>query len=160
MQAKTISFTETQRFTQWWIWLFLVGLGCIPLFGIYYQLVKGTPFGNNPMSDGGLVLFSVFVFGFIWFFYSIKLITKIDATGIAVSLTPFTKNHFNWDTIKTIEVIKYNPLFTGGFGLRYTFKYGTVYNIQGNKGFLITLKTGKKYLIGTQKTEELKKLLQ
>ncbi len=110
------------------------------------------------MSNWGLILFMVLMFGFIWFFYRITLTTKIDSTGVYVNLYPFGKKLLQWEDIETIQFIKYNPFFTGGFGLKYSFTYGTVYNIKGNKGILVSLKGGKKILIGTQKTNELKKL--
>ena len=56
-------FKEKQRFSQWWLWLIIIGLGNIPVIGIYKQLILGEKFGNNPMSDLGLIAFSIFIFG-------------------------------------------------------------------------------------------------
>src|SRR5690554_7570605 len=47
--------------------------------------------------------------------------------------------------------------FVGGWGIRFTMKYGTVYNIKGNKGLFVKLKNGKTFIVGTQKPEELEK---
>lgn len=41
-----------------------------------------------------------------------------------------------------------------GYGLRFSFKYGTVYNASGNKGLQIHSKFGK-FVVGTQKPEKL-----
>jgi hypothetical protein len=159
MTAKNICFKEIQRFTQWWIWLFLIGLGLLPIIGIYRQLFQGIPFGDNPMSNEGLLVFSLFSFGFIWFFHNIKLITQIDPKGIIITLSPFTKRNILWEEIDSLELVTYNPFWVGGYGIRFTFKYGTVYNIKGNEGIFIKLTNGKKTLIGTQKSKELKELL-
>jgi len=40
-----------------------------------------------------------------------------------------------------------------------TLKYGTVYNTQGQEGVLLTFKTGKKVVIGTQRKAALQKAL-
>ncbi|MGB5272717.1 MAG: hypothetical protein WBN39_01570, partial [Flavobacteriaceae bacterium] len=63
---------------------------------------------------------------------------------------------FKWEDIDKAEIIKYRFV---GFGIRLSFKYGTVYNIKGNLGMALHLKDGKKYLIGTQKPEELQKAI-
>ena len=47
----------------------------------------------------------------------------------------------------------------GGFGLRYSFKYGRAVNVAGNFGIQLELKTGKKLLIGTSRPEEVEKVL-
>ena len=70
---------------------------------------------------------------------------------------PFVKKEFQWSEIQKSKVVNYG--FVGGWGIRLFTKYGTVYNIRGNKGLAIELKNGKKYLIGTQKEEEMKKFI-
>lgn len=54
-----------------------------------------------------------------------------------------------------MKVINYG--FVGGWGIRLWTKYGTVYNVSGNKGLFIKLKNGKTMVIGTQKSQELEK---
>ena len=46
----------------------------------------------------------------------------------------------------------------GGWGIKYGLK-GLAYNISGNFGIQLELKSGSKILIGTQKPDEVKKLL-
>lgn len=147
-------FKEEQKFTQWWLWLLLIGIGIIPLYGIYKQLILGEIFGNNPMSDLGLILFSLFVFGIIVLFWLMLLITEIDRYYIKMSFFPFVKKQIKWSEIKTANVLNYG--FVGGWGIRILTKYGTVYNIKGNIGLAIELLNGKKMVIGTQKETELK----
>ena len=47
----------------------------------------------------------------------------------------------------------------GGWGIRLWTKYGTIYNIKGNKGLAVKLLSGKKFLIGTQKGNELSEIV-
>lgn len=143
-------FTETQRFTQWWVWVFLVGLLCLPLYGIYQQIFRGEPWGNNPMSDSGLWIFLLGMLAFLGFFAYIELRTEIDQRGIRARLRPIASRVFQWENIQRVEPVTYGFV---GFGLRFSSKYGTVYNIKGNKGVAITLKDGGRYVIGTQQQE-------
>lgn len=152
-----IQFEEEQKFNQWWLWIFLIPLGILPLFGIYKQLVLEEPFGDNPMSDLGLIVFTVLIYIFLAFLYLIKLSTHIDENGIQMRFFPLVKKDFKWKDIKNVQVITYG--FVGGFGIRLWTKYGTVYNVKGNKGLAIELNNGKKYLIGTQKETELKTVI-
>jgi hypothetical protein len=143
-------FTEMQRFTQWWVWAFLIGLLCLPLYGIYQQILRGEPWGNNPMSDTGLWIFLLGMLAFIGFFAYIELRTEVDQRGVRVRLRPIAGRVFKWENIEKVEPITYGFV---GYGLRLSFKYGTVYNIKGNKGVAIYLQDGGRYLIGTQQQE-------
>ncbi|MGB5385379.1 MAG: phosphoethanolamine transferase domain-containing protein [Eudoraea sp.] len=152
-----IEFKEEQKFTQWWLWLILIGIGLLPIYGIYKQLILGEQFGDNPMSDLGLIIFTVFVFGLIAMFWYMRMITEIDQNEIRMSFFPFVKKRVKWKEIKNAEVVNYG--FVGGWGIRLWTKYGTVYNTKGNKGLAIELLNGKKFLIGTQKETELSEII-
>lgn len=55
MEEK-ILYTEQQKFTQWWIWLLLIALNGIFVYGIYQQIYTKVPFGDNPTSNTGLFI--------------------------------------------------------------------------------------------------------
>ncbi len=152
-----LQFIEVQKFNQWWLRIFLIGLACLPLFGLYQQVYRGIPFGDNPMSNTGLVIFTLFVFGLIALFAKMRLTTEIDEKEIRMRFFPFTKKTVKWEDVKSAEVIKYG--FVGGWGIRLWTPYGTVYNTQGKIGLAIELKDGNKFLIGTQKKKELADLI-
>jgi len=145
-------FSETQRFTQWWLWVLLAGVGCIPIYGLYKQLILNEPFGDTPMSDMGLIVFALFVFGIIGLFLLMHIQTSINEGGIEVSFVPFFKKKFNWVDIEDIQLIEHGLLSSG---IRVSLQYGTVYNVKGKHGLLITSKKGNKFMIGTQKHEKL-----
>lgn len=149
------NFREKQKFTQWWIWLILVGI-----------LVKRTHYISSNMLDEGEVwneilpvLFrsSIIPLLVIIFIFLIKLNTSVDKFGVRIKFFPLVTKKYLWSEIESFEVISYPFLF--GFGIRSSLKYGTVYNIRGNKGLFLKLKNNKKILIGTQKVSELKKFL-
>jgi len=156
MNSVKIEFEENQKFTQWWLWLILIALGVIPIMGIYKQVILHEPFGNNPMSNLGLILFLIFVLALIGLFWLMKLKTEIDQNEIRISFFPFAKKRVKWQDVKFAEVLNYG--FVGGWGIRFWTKYGTVYNTKGNKGLAVEMNDGKKFLIGTQKETELNRI--
>lgn len=155
-KENKIRFTEKQKFTQWWIWIILIGLGAIAVYGVFQQIVLGEQFGNKPMSDNGTIIFAFFVFGFIYFNWFLTLITEINNDGIKMQFVPFIKKEIKWEEIKSVKVVNYGFV---GYGIRLGSKYGTVYNINGNKGLAIALKNGKKFVIGTQKETPLSEVV-
>jgi len=153
-----IEFKEEQKFTQWWIWLILIGLGVVSIFGIYKQLILGEKFGDNPLPDIGLIIVSALIFSMIALFWFMRLKTEIDQVEIRINFFPFVKKRVSWKEIKNAKIVNYG--FVGGWGIRIWTKYGTVYNTKGNKGLAIEFMNGKKILIGTQKETELNKIVE
>ena len=152
------AFKETQKFSQWWLWLILLFIGALPILGIYKQLIIGEKFGDKPMSDLGLIIFAVFVFSLIAMFWFMQLKTEIDQNEIRMRFFPLVKKRVSWEEIKNAEIVNYG--FVGGWGIRLSTKYGTVYNMKGDKGLAIELLNGKNFLIGTQKRNELTAMLE
>ncbi len=156
--TSTTSFQESQKFTQWWIWLLIIGLTLLFAYGLYQQLFLNQPFGNIPLPDIGLLVCFCFMLFLSIFFFLIKLQTRIDANGVQMHYYPFSKKQFNWSDIASAEVVDYG--FVGGWGLRYSVKYGTVYNISGKKGLALVLKNGQKICIGTQREAEIQAVIE
>jgi len=147
-ETKDVLYKESQRFTQWWLGILMFGISVLPLYGIVQQLVFKEPWGDKPMADWGLIVYAAGTAALVYFIYTINLRTWIHPDGVQVSFPPFFRNkHFSFDDMVSAEVVTYGFV---GYGLRISFKYGTVYNIKGNKGLAIIMKNGKKYLIGTQ----------
>ncbi|MCG9791865.1 hypothetical protein [Flavobacterium algicola] len=150
-------FKEEQKFTQWWLLLMLIVITLIPIYGCYQQIVLDRKFGDKPISDKGLVIAAIVSFGILLLFLFSKLKTSIDGKEIRINFFPFTNKVIQWNEVKSAKLITYNFV---GYGIRLFTKYGTVYNTKGNKGLAIEFKNGKKILVGTQKTEELKEVVQ
>jgi len=157
-QTHNHTFTEIQKFSQWWFW-FLTGLPvAIFAYGVYKQFFLGEPFGSKPMSDTVLISCLVLSIFFFLFLRMLSLITEINKKHISVRFFPFPKKTFKLSDIKSAEVINYG--FVGGYGIRKFTKHGTVYNIKGKEGLAITLKDDQKYVIGTQKKAEMERAVQ
>jgi hypothetical protein len=149
-------FKEEQRFNQWYIWLLLALVLLIPSYGIVQQLVYKHPFGNNPMSDLGLIIFFFGMVAFCLFFWMMRLRTTITKEEIIIDFPPLAKKRLLWSEVEQAAVIKYRFV---GYGIRIWTPYGTVYNVSGNKGLSLLLKSGKKLVVGTQRSHELEDVI-
>ena len=134
-------FIETQKFKQWWVWLFLLVLLAIPVYNFVFV----------GFSEG---LMTIPIFLFVILFYLFKLSTQIDEKEIKVVFFPVIGKTIPWKEIKSVKLFDYG--FVGGWGIRFWTKHGTVYNIRGSKGLLLEFLDGKTIVVGTQKEEELK----
>lgn len=162
---EKIYFSEEQRFTQPWLWIVLilaVGAMIVPMFiGLYTQLVLGEPWGNQPMSDSGLLWGSglevLFAIGLFLLFAKMKLIVKVSESGLCFRFPPLIikEKMIAKDELSTYQIREYKPLKEyGGWGIRFgRGKIGKAYNVKGNIGMQLELKNGKKVLFGTQRAE-------
>lgn len=133
-----IYFKESQRFTQWWLWITLLAIGGL-LFFVQANL-------------GPIVLVALSIL-----FLIMRLETRIDEKGIGFRFFPFVSRKYSWQEIANARVVDYG--FVGGWGIRLFTSYGTVYNMKGNKGLAVELKDGKKFCLGTQRPEELQAVI-
>lgn len=152
-----IIFKETQQFRQKWIWALLIGLFIFTIASSIYPLFQDPSAEEfKELIIANIISFAIFLLTLL-LFYFMKLETKISTKGIEIRFFPFSKKNVSWHEIEKTELVDYG--FVGGWGVRLWTPYGTVYNISGSKGLHIKLKSGKQFLIGTQKNEELEKLL-
>ena len=161
---EKVLFSEEQRYTQWWLKLIMLATilsVLIPFaIGIYTQVVLDKPFGDEPMSNAGLIVtgaFSVFVIVFISVkLFKSKLKTKVTNEALFVAYPPFFKK---WQQIMPSDIDHFEirtyraKREYGGHGMRRRRKYGAAYTIWGNIGLQLYLKNGKRLLIGTQKKQ-------
>lgn len=158
-----ILFSERQKFNQWWLWLILLGVNGLLGFGLVKQVIGGQQFGDNPMSNSGLIITVGLMTTLTLFFVAFKLETIIKKDGIYVRFFPYhlTYKHYPWDKITKSFVRQYSPLAEyGGWGVRFgAFGKGMAYNISGDKGLQLEFTDKQKLLIGTNKPEELNEVL-
>jgi hypothetical protein len=147
-------FTETQRFTQWWLWLIIIGSWIAMMYSI--ATVSAPTTLTFLISFGVGMLLPVL-------FWQMKLVTRIEEDGIYVRFTPFhfKEKFYDWDSLSACYVRTYSPLLEyGGWGIKYGFGgQGLVYNVAGKVGLQLKFKKGDPVLIGTQKGEEIKQIL-
>jgi hypothetical protein len=161
-------FEETQTFREnRWIWILAIITSIITLLpmadAVYWQLFRGEPWGNEPLSDSGLLGLFAFVL-LAWgiamaMLISIRLDVRIDDQGISYRFVPIKSK---WQKVTKEEIAnysirkKFSLLQSGGFGYhrnRLTRTWSM--RIRGSHHLALALKDGRKLLLGTQNPESL-----
>jgi hypothetical protein len=158
-------YKETQTFRQPWMWfiIFIATAATVIFFaiGINRQIIHGQPYGDNPMSDTGLIVmgfFSLLIMAAVIFLVlKAKLIIEITEHAIIFRFPPFINKSrvINRNEIDRFEVRKYKPIREyGGWGIRLGMrKSGIAYNVHGSTGLQLYLVNGRKILLGTQRKD-------
>lgn len=151
------AFHNSQRPAIWMVLLILLLFFGLPTAGLIVQIGMQTPFGNNPMSDTGLILFSAGMYLVGSLFLFVRLQISIDEKGIYYRFFPFQRKYrlTPFDHITTCYVRESRPLREfGGWGFRYGRK-GLAMTISGKFGIQIEKTDGTMpVFIGTSKPEE------
>ena len=159
------SFREEQQFRQPW----LVGLMVVVLaltvgiwaYAFWTQLVRGEPFGDEPMSDAALVAMgcgvTLLMIGVTALLWVARLETEVRDDGLHVRYRGLLVNRLiPYGEIESCEARAYRPLLEyGGWGVRWSFRHGKAYNVRGNRGVQLELTRGRKLLVGSQRADEL-----
>ena len=155
-------FEETQYFRQKWLWAIILFFPLFSLYGIYEQILMGNTIGNQPISNSGLLLFSVVIgLGLPLLFFNIKLKTRVSDKGLHYRFFPIhLREHLlSFDEIESCKARKYAPLKEfGGWGVRWGFE-GKAYNVSGEEGLQLVLKNDLKILFGSQQAKALEKAM-
>ena len=154
---SVLEFKEEQQFRQWWIWAINLVAISVPIVFIIVMFTRDPE--KNSMILTWVLTTSIILMGFViallWY---MKLKTRISSFALQFFFTPiFISKTIRWEEIEYVELINYG--FVGGWGVRFSLKYGTVYNVGGRMGLFIKLKSGQKLCVGTQKPEELRRML-
>jgi len=164
---SNVLFQEEQRLWRPWLAVLFVPalFAAFTLsFGVWQQVIGGTPWGNRPMSDPLLALVTLVTFLVpgvtLWLLYSIRLTTVVDRRGVEVHLWPVRRRHISFTEIRSVAARDYNPILEyGGWGLRFGSK-GWAYNARGRRGVQLELSKGFPVLIGSQRANELAAAIQ
>ncbi len=157
-------FNEVQRFDQWWIKLLFILLLLFVGYSSYRWFFTNESVGNvGPHDSFGQLIVIVSILPILVLFYLLKLRTEIDESGIQYQFLPFhfSAKKIGWTEIQHCYVRTYNPILEyGGWGFRTSLGKGKAFNVKGKIGIQVELKSGKKILLGTQKEEEAKQVIQ
>jgi len=142
---------------------------------INHFIMKGD-FINGHTDENGLIIISIFIplvfviFGYLLF--ASKLIVEINEKGIKYSFKPLIRKEIfiPKENIKSWEVRKYRPIVEyGGWGVKPSRKrrywnkrrnkVNNALNVRGNIGLQLTMISGNRLLIGTQRAEAIKRAM-
>jgi hypothetical protein len=154
-------FEEKQRYTQWWLWLIIISTAAMVIgmfvYAMYFQLVLGNPWGDNPMSNDALIANSLFIITamvvMLLIFFNSVLEVVVDRTSVSYRYFPLIRK---WRRIEreTIQGFEKKTYYLKGYGIKRDLRGNRAVNVKGNIGVEITMLDGKRLLIGTQKAEE------
>ena len=148
-----VIFQETQRFRQFWIWALILGISGFSISSLFLLEDKAPlTFVDLAFPLGMILLLNIL-------FLSFTLSTRIEADSLSYRFFPFTRwRTFRFEEIENLELVEYNGLWEyGGWGIKWngdTWSYTT-----GGKWGIIVKTTNKKFLLGTQKPEEVRQVI-
>jgi hypothetical protein len=152
-----VHYREAQHFTQWWLWIIVLGVAAAAWWAFIQQIFVGRPIGENPAPNWAVVLiWLLFGLGLPFMFETLTLVIEVLPDGLRVRFRPFTKRFIPISAISEVEARKYNALKEyGGWGIKGWSAKKMAYNVKGEWGAELTLSDGRKVLLGTQRPKEL-----
>lgn len=163
-----VRYFERQQFRQRWLWAVLLGtiLPALALlgYGAWRQLVRHQPFGNQPMSDRGLGVFTIFMSlvlaGVLLLLWRMRLDIRVTDDTLVLDFIPMRRKRIPLREIVEARARTYDALLEyGGWGIHYGFMNGWAYNVSGRDGVQLVLADGRKLLVGSQRAAELERAL-
>jgi len=144
-------FREEQRFEWYWTAAFFVP-AIIVGSALFQQVVLG-----RVIISGALLwpAFAVTLVVAIWFL-RLKMITEVRDAGLYICFVwLWPERTISWDQVHIVEERTYRPIRDfGGWGVRWSAR-GIVYHARGNQGVRLTLESGERVLVGSQRMGEL-----
>jgi len=155
-------FKEEQRFNQP---LVIVGLSIAFIVIGFSTMKEWETIAQNSFTEKIGTLSGILIIILVsLLFLNLNLKTRIDEKGIYYQYKPlhFSIKLIPWEQISKCYIRKFNAITEfGGWGIKFSFrkKKGKSFTTKGSIGLQIELKNGGKILIGTQKKEELQRVL-
>lgn len=155
-------FKEEQRFTQTWLIVVLVISIAVPVILMTQEYVKDS----SSFDTSSFLLTLLGLFLSVAFIFLLKLKTRIDEKGIHYQFFPFHLSYRTklWTELQQAYVRKYDAITEfGGWGFKggvlWKKNKGKAINVSGDIGIQLEFLDGKKLLIGTQKEQEVKRVI-
>jgi len=159
MRSEGLYF-EKQRFPTRRIAVALAAPPCFMLGLLVWQVVLGHPWGKQPMSNGNVIGWTIFVWAVYFRLLTVQLVTEIRDAELVVRFRGLWRaKHVLLADIKSVEPIAFNPLKDfGGYGIRST-RQGKAYIANGNQGVQLKLADGSTLVVGSRKPQDLAGIL-
>ncbi len=152
-----VVYKEEQSFRQWWAIILLLTLLIGPFYSYFDGISENAREDGNYLSLKVLVIIVIVVLTIIFFFLTTRMTTTIGDEGIYIRYYPIISKKFYWPDIEQVYYIQQINAWRGKAFLPQG--RARVYMIGGNEGFVIIMKNGNRYIVGTQNTSEMRKAL-
>jgi hypothetical protein len=123
---------------------------------LIWQVLLGHPWGKQPMSNAGVIGWTIFLWLVYFRLVTVRLVTDVRANELSVAMRGlWRERRIPLDQIKSAKSVTYDPVRDyGGFGVRTTAR-GKAYIASGHRGVRLELAKGGVILIGSERPEEL-----
>jgi hypothetical protein len=155
-----VLFRETQRF-HLGVARFSLAIPPLALLVITLrQIVWRHPWGNPPVTDGGLVFLTVLIFLVYIRLMTVRLTTELRPGQLSVAMRGlWRRTRVPVVNIRSVKAVQYDPVAEyGGYGIR-SGPRGRAYIAQGNQAVQVDLRDGGKILVGSQRPDELAQMI-
>jgi hypothetical protein len=149
-------FYEKQRFSLRRIGPALATPPCIMLGILIWQVGLGHPWGKQPMSNGNVIGWTIFLWAIFFRLVTVRLVTEVRDGQLVISLRGFWRSRrIRLSEIQSAEPISFDAVRDyGGYGIR-TGRFGKAYIAAGSRGVRLKLANGATVVLGSQRSEEL-----
>ena len=162
MAAKSpdMLFHEVQSLRQWHGRIVLALPPAAVLFIAIRQLVFHLPWGHPPMTNGSVIFLTVLLLAVYIRLVTVRLVTDLFPAELSVGLRGLWRSRrVPLMSIDTATAVQYDPIKEfGGYGIRSSSR-GMAYIASGNRGVELKLVEGRKILVGSQRPDELARLI-
>ena len=127
---------------------------------LVWQVVLGHAWGKQPMSNSGIIGWTVF----LWIVYlrlvTVRLVTEARGREFVVAMRGLWRSRrVPAAEISSVETVTYDPESDyGGYGIRAN-REGKAYLAAGNRGVRLRLSDGSTLVVSSQRPEELAEAL-
>ena len=150
-------YHEEQRFRQWWVWVLVVAPAALAWWPFIQQIIGGEPVGQNPAPDWVVWLLWLFIgLGLPFLFGLLCLVVEVTDAEVLIRYRPFSRRVIALADIQQVQARQYNAVKEyGGWGVKGWSKDKMAYNVSGDWGAELTLKDGRRVMLGSQRADEL-----
>jgi hypothetical protein len=155
-------YHEEQRFGQWWIWILVVVPAGLAWWPFIAQIIGGEPVGQNPAPDWLVLVIWLFIgIGLPVLFGLAALVIEVRPGLVLVRFRPFSRRSIAIGDVERVEARTYSAMKEyGGWGIKGWSKQNVAYNVSGNRGAELTLRDGRRIMLGSRRAEELAEVIE
>ena len=126
-----------------------------------WQVGLGHPWGKQPMSNGGIVGWTIFLWLIYFRLISVKLVTDVLPNELSVAMRGLWRSYrISLAAVQSVRVVTFDPVKEwGGYGIRSTAR-GKAFIARGNQAVELELKKGGVVLVSSNRSGELAQALE
>jgi hypothetical protein len=123
---------------------------------LIWQVLLGHRWGKQPMSNANVIGWTVFLWLLYFRLITVRLVTDVRDGELVIAMRGLWRSrHVPLDNIQSVETITHDIARDyGGYGIRST-REGKAYVASGTRGVRVTLASGEKLVVGSERPDEL-----